>query len=213
MKHFMKFYRNLPVFLIAIVLSSSFLISCDKDDDNDTEELPTLSQEEKDMILKMREEEKLARDVYQFLYDKYPSLTIFANITSSEQVHMDRVLTLIEKYSLTDPALPNPGEFSDEELQNLYDQLTAAGEVSEVEALKVGATIEDLDIFDLEDCMSRTDNPDILNVFENLDCGSRNHMRAFISNLSLLNETYTPQFISPEEFEAIISTPRERCNF
>ncbi len=210
MRHFMKFYKTFPLLLLTIVLSSNILTSCVKDDDNE-DTLPELTQEEKDMLIKMREEEKLARDVYEYLYEKYPSFTIFGNISSSEQVHMDRVLALLEKYNLEDPALPNRGEFSDPDLQELYTQLITMGETSEVDALKVGATIEDLDIYDLEEYTALTNNIDILQVFENLTCGSRNHMRAFYGQLILLNETYIPQFISQEEFDAIVNSPKERC--
>lgn len=52
----------------------------------------------------MREEEKLARDVYWALGDIW-TFRIFANISQSEQVHMDAMLALLEKYELQDPAI------------------------------------------------------------------------------------------------------------
>jgi rubrerythrin len=84
--------------------------------------------------------------------------------------------------------------------------LVAQGSKSEVDALKVGATIEDLDIKDLTEEINRTNNPDIKRVYENLRNGSYNHMRAFVKALSRYGETYTPQYISQEEFEQIISS-------
>lgn len=39
--------------------------------------------------------------------------------------------------------------------------------------------------------------------------GSRNHLRAFISQLSGQGVTYTPQYITQEEFDAIIDSPLE----
>ncbi len=53
-------------------------------------------------ILYMREEEKLARDVYLKLYEMW-KLPIFKNIAESEQIRMDLVKALIIKYNLTDP--------------------------------------------------------------------------------------------------------------
>ena len=62
-----------------------------------------LSAEEAEGILYMREEEKLARDVYLTLHEKW-EMPIFQNISSSEQTHTDAVKTLIDRYELDDPA-------------------------------------------------------------------------------------------------------------
>ncbi|NOY10987.1 MAG: DUF2202 domain-containing protein [Archaeoglobi archaeon] len=167
-----------------------------------------LSVEERSGILYMREEEKLARDVYQALYDKW-GLRIFENIARSEQTHMDAVKALIDKYGLEDPAKDGYGEFTNPEFQKLYDELVKTGEKSEVDALKVGALIEEIDIVDLKERLSQTDNEDVKLVYENLMKGSRNHLRAFVSNLEKYGEEYEPHYLSKEEFEQIISTPME----
>jgi hypothetical protein len=108
-----------------------------------------LSAEEEIGLTKMREEEKLARDVYQVLYEKWGA-QVFGNITQSEQRHMDAIKALLDKYNLPDPVTdPSVGAFTSPEMQELYEKLVAQGEQSLVEALKVGATIEDLDLYDL----------------------------------------------------------------
>jgi hypothetical protein len=175
------------------------------------ENLPeqSLSQAEIDGLLLMREEEKLARDVYQTLYEQW-GLRIFANIAQSEQTHTEAMRDLLDKYNLTDPVTDDTiGVFTNPDMQKLYDDLTAQGSESEVAALKVGATIEDLDIKDLQELIAETDNEDIALVYENLTRGSRNHMRAFTRQLSMRGETYEPQYISTEEYEAIISGEQE----
>ncbi len=159
---------------------------------------------EQNAILFMREEEKLARDVYLTLRDKW-GLIIFDNIASSEQRHMDMVGQLIEKYGLEDPVTDDSiGVFQNEILKGLYEDLVSRGEESVVEALRVGATIEDLDISDLETRLGETDNDDIRQVFENLKNGSYNHMRSFYSALSSYGESYNAQYISQEELEGIL---------
>jgi hypothetical protein len=71
----------------------------------------------------MREEEKLARDVYAALGDMRGQ-QIFTNIASSEQTHMDAMGTLIDRYSLEDPIITDVrGVFSSSALQSLYDEL------------------------------------------------------------------------------------------
>ena len=171
--------------------------------------LETLSSEEVNDLLHMREEEKLARDVYLTLSEHY-SLPIFKNIARAEQRHMDAIKSLLHKYGIEDPVKDDSiGVFQNEDLQNLYYQLVDKGEQSLVDALEVGATIEDLDIKDLEDAIQRTDNQDISIVYQNLMKGSRNHLRSFTRILKRLGITYEPQYISPEEYEEIVSTPHE----
>ncbi len=169
-----------------------------------------LSQDEKDSLLKMREEEKLARDVYIYLNDLWQD-PVFLNISHAEQRHMDAVGRLLVKYNLVDPVDGmGPGQFNSPEMQDLYNSLTEKGSAGLEEALLVGATIEDLDIKDLEELLGTADNEDVLTVYQNLVKGSRNHLRAFGSRLASLGVTYQAQFLSQEEVDAIISSPRER---
>jgi hypothetical protein len=169
-----------------------------------------LSLQEEESLLFMREEEKLARDVYVYLYDIWGD-QIFLNISASEQQHTDAVLGLIEKYNLPDPAADKAvGEFDNLDLQGLYDLLTAQGAVSLIDALIVGATIEDLDINDLKSQLLFIDNADITLVYESLLKGSRNHLRAFTSRLIDLGFDYAPVYISQEDYDAIVGSPAEK---
>ncbi len=154
-------------------------------------------------ILKMREEEKLARDVYTELGSQW-DVQVFTNIAASEQTHMDAVKALLDKYGIDDPAATTaPGEFTDPALQTLYDQLVAKGSGSLIDALTVGATIEDLDIADLRASASAA--ADVQSVWDNLETGSRNHLRAFTSQLERNGATYTPQYISQADYDAIVA--------
>lgn len=168
-----------------------------------------LTEDEKKGLLHMYQEEKLARDVYTYLGNLY-QLTVFENIAASEQRHMDAVVRLLAFYDIDNAVDDTVGSFTDEEFASLYDTLVDRGETSSLDGLVVGATIEDLDIYDLQELIADTDNTAITRVYENLAKGSRNHMRAFIRLIEASGETYSPQFISTEEFEAIVSSPQER---
>jgi len=172
--------------------------------------LETLSDAERDSIVFMREEEKLARDVYLGLGDLW-TLPIFDNIADSEETHMDAVKLLLDRYQLADPADGNGiGEFTNTDLQTLYDQLAQRGATSLIEALTVGALIEDLDIYDLQTQLDTVvDNQDIATVWANLQKGSRNHLRSFVSRLAGYGVTYVPQYISQDEYDAIINSDYE----
>jgi len=203
------------------------LTSCNKDDNptpvnNDANinlinlqaqviSLPTesLSVDEINSLEFLREEEKLARDVYITMYSKWGA-KIFNNISNSEQTHMDAVLQLLNKYNIPDPVGSNPvGVFQNTSLQNLYNQLVEEGNISILAAYKVGATIEDLDIFDLRTALTKIDNQDISLVYEMLTKGSRNHLRSFYKNILSIGGTYSPQYITQAEFDAIINSSME----
>jgi len=168
----------------------------------------SISQTEIDSIIWMREEEKLAKDVYTTL-GKVWGLNIFTNISTAEQSHTDSVKTLIDRYGLIDPITDETiGVFQNETFSKLYQELVKQGSISLVEALKVGALIEELDIKDLQERTTTTSDIDL--VFQNLERGSRNHLRAFTRQLSLQGETYVPIYISQSEFDEITTSEIER---
>ena len=161
----------------------------------------------------MHEEEKLAHDVYITLFEAW-GLPIFQNIANSESTHTEAVLTLLERYEVADPVGDNGvGVFIDPTLQALYDQLVARGSVSLSEALKVGTAIEEIDILDLEEGSAQTNKEDILLVYANLTKGSRNHLRSFVRTLQQqTGETYAPEYMSQDAYDAIIGGDIERGN-
>jgi len=161
------------------------------------------------MLTYMKEEEKLARDVYTTLNAKW-NTQIFANIANAEVTHTNAVVTLMANLGLTNTALLPVGEYENQEFYNLYNQLVAQGSASLTEAYKVGALIEDKDIFDLSTDMQSTSNASILLVFENLKMASSNHLRAFTKQLAALGVTYTPQYIDQATYTQIVSTPMEK---
>jgi hypothetical protein len=143
-----------------------------------------LTADEVTWLTYMREEEKMARDVYLTMYDKYKVL-IFKNIATSEQRHLDAVKTLLDKYSVPDPAAGKGiGEFSDPKIQALYNTLILQGSVSKVDAFKAGVLIEETDIEDLNQGIAVAQHDDIIKVYNNLLLGSYNHLDAFNSQLA-----------------------------
>lgn len=158
----------------------------------------------------MREEEKLAHDVYVTLGKRW-DLPPFRRIPRSEQRHMEAMLSLLESANLPDPAAGKEvGEFSDPHLRELYVRLVEKGSASRKEALVVGATIEDLDLRDLENASSATKDENARAVYANLARASRNHLRAFTSLLAAEGGTYAPQFIDAATYASILAGPMER---
>ena len=168
-------------------------------------DLTPLTEEEISALQFMREEEKLAHDVYITLYEKW-DLRLFNNIARSEQQHTDAVAHLLERYDIDDPAADTGfGEFVNSDLQALYDDLIAQGSKSVEEALKVGAAIEEIDIMDLEERLADVTNAEVSRVFENLTFGSENHLRAFAMNIETqTGEAYAPQYMVQADYDEIV---------
>jgi hypothetical protein len=154
----------------------------------------------------MREEEMLAHDVYEYLAGLY-SVPVFRNISKSEMRHTTAIAELLNKYNIEDPAAEHvSGSFTDPSLQELYDRLVNLGQQSYKDALRVGLMIEDLDIADLEHAIqAEVDNEDIEFVYGNLLNGSRRHLKAFWFHASKNSVDYSPEHISLEDFEEIVS--------
>ena len=165
----------------------------------------SLSDDESESIKYMREEEKLARDVYTLMYAKY-NIRPFRNIKQAEQTHMDLMKDLLAKYGIDDPVSQDEtGSFTNSELKALYTKLTEQGNLSLVDALKAGALIEETDIADLDKQLKVTENKDIKETYGYLRYGSENHLRAFVRNLKSNGVDYSPLVLSVEDFDKIIS--------
>lgn len=187
----------------------------------------SLTEVETEYLLFMREEEKLARDVYITFYEEWGG-RIFDNISRSEQSHMDAMKRLLDKYNIDDPVEDETviDEFVNDDLAAMFEVLIARGtnngDNSYVDSLKVGAFIEEVDIEDIKNAIDNTDKEDIKSTYESLLCGSGNHLRAFVSQIeSLTGEAYEPQWESEsysveewaETVATIVTSPMERgCN-
>lgn len=192
-------------------MAAVMLVGCAKEETGNGSQVLELTAVEQQDLSYLREEEKLARDVYLYNKELY-GLNIFGNISSSEQTHMDKVLELLELAGLEDPMKSNSiGEFNNAELAVLYTELTEQSSVSIVEALKVGALIEDLDIDDIERMITHTSNETVLTLYANLVCGSKNHIRSYTRNLESNGAAYTPQFISNDYYNQILSESNAGC--
>ena len=164
----------------------------------------TITQAEADSLVFMREEEKLARDVYLAMFEKWQT-GVFSNIAASEQNHMDALKRLLDAYGLDDP-IQDIGVFTNPELQELYNTLIAQGTASELAALQVGALIEEVDIQDLNEALSQTSLPCLQRVYQNLLNASENHLRAFVRYMATNEEPYIAQRLSQEEVDTILTT-------
>ena len=166
----------------VLFLSTLFLTGC-SDSGSSTSSgggtTSTLSAAETESLVYMREEEKLARDVYRTLFNRW-NLSIFNNISGSEQTHMDTLAGMLANYGIADPVTSDAtGSFTNPVLASLYEQLVARGSTSASEAIQVGIFIEETDIADLQKAISESTHDDLIRAYENLLQGSYNHLQAF----------------------------------
>ena len=170
-----------------------------------------LSGPERRFLLYVREEEKLARDVYLSLYETW-NRKVFLKIARSEKGHMDWIKVLIDRYELPDPVASHGlGTFENRGFQELYRELVILGSDSLITALEIGAMIEEKNIYDLMvKGLRRADNQDLRALYLNLAKGSRNHLRTFHRLLDARGVVYEPEWLSDETYFGIVSTPIEK---
>ena len=167
----------------------------------------TLTQELKDALAYMGNEERLAYDIYMNLYNYHSAngdrVSQLQNIASrSEQSHVGIVQSLVQKYDLTAADLDNvqngiadntvsfsdmpSGQYDIPAIQSLYDALYAKGTDSVQDALEVGCMVEVTDINDLDHYLSlaaASNAEDVQAAFEVLRDGSYKHYWAFDKGL------------------------------
>ena len=211
----MKLGKQLAATILATTLSTAAAVSAASGygggrDAASSLDASTLDATETANLVYMREEEKLARDVYITLYETW-SLPVFDNIAASEETHTTQVEDMLEKYRVTDPVVDDTvGVFVDPHLASLYTTLVGQGSASSQAALYVGAAIEELDMIDLQEAIDATDNADIEQLYENLMSGSRNHLRAYVGQIEDQGIVYEAQYLTQEEVDAIVDAPVER---
>lgn len=170
-----------------------------------TETLEQISSFEEESLIFMREEEKLARDVYLNSFDLW-NFRAFDNVAKSEQEHTEQIKALLDKYAISDPVVEDiPGVYVNQELQELYDTLSERSSKSLAEALLVGCLIEEKDMVDIKEAMEGIDNSDILQTYQNLLDGSINHLQGFVNALRRLGIEYEPVILEQDYFDYYIN--------
>lgn len=194
--------KTMPL-LIGMSMSYSYM--------HNANAAPSVSMEQQS-IRNLLDEDKLARDLYLSLGQKW-NLMPFQNIPNSEQMHMDSLKQLIQNYTKQNPIANNKvGKFTNPEVQKLYNQLLAYGLQSPQQALQVGGWVEETDIADLKKAAAETQDPQSLAVYDDLLRGSRNHLRAFARQLGMFGIEYKAQVLPESDVQAILNSPQEPGN-
>lgn len=157
----------------------------------------------------MREEERLARDLY-LQFDGLGESALFVNISAAEQRHMDAVKVAMDRYGIAEPSDPTQvGQYANTELGKLHSELLAQGS-SYLGALWAAGMVEEVDIDDLRNAIDETDNEDLQTIYGNLLRGSRNHLRAFAGEIERQGAVYEAQFLEQDDVDDILNSPMER---
>lgn len=176
------------------------------------------------------EEEKLARDVYRVLGRSFPEIGSFAEMEANKEHNKCAVLDLMRKYRVSVPHVnDNVGVFSwgsyGRYFTEKYLVLTSQGTSNPLNALYVGAFMEELNILDIDQCpkvivdinngiseasacgRNYTDNPDVLRVYDSLVEESRRHLRLLVRDIEQIIGVgnYQAQVLPQDQVDAILA--------
>ena len=167
-----------------------------------------ITQSDRDALIYTMQEEKVANNFYTAMQSLY-GLNVFENISKSETMHMKHVKALLDNFGIDNPVSGKyeaAGSFMDAGLEKMFNDMISVGSISVTEALKESAKFEEMDIRDLNAFVESTENTSIESTLNMLINASGNHLRAFVKNLKTRGIEYTPQYLSQEEFNGIISS-------
>jgi len=171
----------------------------------------------KEALAYMGNEERLAYDVYNYIYDYQlntndTKIKTFTNIANKSEIkHIQIVKDLVSRYDINDTELSVTninnslvtkdsdislvaGTYNIQKIQDLYNTLTIQGQSSKEEALKVGCIIEVVDVNDLDEYIedansSKNNATDVVAAFNVLRDGSYKHYWAFDKTLKEMGVT------------------------
>jgi hypothetical protein len=221
--------KSIAVTLVTMITAGSSSVYAGNKTLTQDADLAALDANELTHLNFMREEEKLARDVYIRLGELYPDSAVFGKIDDSEQKHTDSVKAMIEKYGYEDPNTnDNVGVYTGEEygwyFTEKFGQLVAKASNSELDALYVGAFIEELDMLDINQCPQvivdtnnaisdvsecgkvYTAKSDIIQLYDNLLDGSESHLAGYVRNIEKITGegSYEAQVLDQATVDAIL---------
>lgn len=190
--------RTLKMFLI---LSITMIMSY-----NSLAQVAQLSEEDKNNLTNLLIEEKLSRDIYVAYNDMW-DLNVFQYTTNSEKQNIQLITFLADRYAIQLPEclfFDEPGVFEKASISRLYNTMVREGETSMFSAMNLSAKMEEMDIRKFRKLMNETSNPEILQILEKLETNAQKHLTALIVALEHYGDTYEPQILSLDEFNAII---------
>ena len=170
----------------------------------------TLTPNEIQWLIYIREEEKMARDLYIGMYNSW-GLSIFKSISEEEQEHINAMLELFKMYSIVDPLAGDvPRNYTNQHIANLHTSLLTQGMQSNKDGLKACALQEEISMQDLDLAMKSTQQQAINKVYSELQRDSINHLRSFIHSLEIFGERYMAVKIPQQTVDAIILDKMDR---
>ena len=202
----------LTIFVCAFSQENNLSINSEKkpETDNQATVESKLNSDVVNGLLKMYEEEKMARDLYlEFL--RLWNQKIFRNIAKSEIRHMHAVSRMLDFFDIDAKELKKlkSGQYSDENIRNLYEKLINEGNKSQISAFKQGAMLEEIDIGDLNTELAKKITPELMAMYKNLLSASEDHLRAYVRVLERRGVEYYPQILKLSEYETILSERNE----
>lgn len=164
-----------------------------------------LTADEIEFLFAMREDEKVAIDLYTAFATQYPTATQFSRIAAAEATHIAVAETVLGYYEVTYPALGAAGVFADAERQAQYQELLAKATTLQA-AFEAMATLEEENIAAYKAVEANITNANLKLIVSNMIKASSNHLKAAVRQLTALGVTYTPAYLDQATFYNIINS-------
>lgn len=162
---------------------------------------------DKALLLKLYSEEKMAYDLYGEFYERW-QLNVFSDVQQREARHVWCVEVIMNKYSAAVSAGDKKILYHDKETENLYNELSVKGCISDLSALEAAAYLKEKFISDLRTRALNVNDGYLLKVIFLLEKAAQSHFKAFVKSIRLSDSDYTPVFLTEGEFSSIMSVDK-----
>lgn len=160
--------------------------------------------DDKALLLKLYSEEKMAYDLYGEFYERW-QLNVFSDVQQREARHVWCVEVIMNKYSAAVSAGKKKILYHDKETEDLYNELSVKGCISDLSALEAAAYLKEKFISDLRTRALNINDGYLLKVIFLLEKAAKSHFQAFVKSIRLSGSDYTPAFLTDGEYSNIMT--------
>lgn len=171
-----------------------------------------LTADETEFLYAIREDEKIAHDVYAAFSALYPAAKTISKIMTAESSHISAAEAVLDYYEIEYPPLSDTGIFEDADRQALYNDLITKG-TTLIKAYGTMALMEEETVYAYKSIQNQLTNSNLSLLLSQLIKASSNHLRATVRQVVKLGGSYSPAYLSDEEYQTIINMAFENGNF
>lgn len=193
---------------VSIFIAGAFVLNAQTNDP--TNQTSGISTDEQKALVQIFEQEKLARDVYSQIGEKF-GIKILKNAAIGKQKQMSLILDFMTLNQVAVAFDDAQGVFKSPELRENYSAFLTEGLGSLNNAFRVGAKMEDYNIYHIDKILATQTTGKLVLLLSKLSCSAGNELKTQVNMLVGNGEMFMPDYISVKLYRSIMHDNHEYC--